>query len=71
MNGAWNETKHASKEECFAKCGLSIDELGINSDESILACDTSADENDWDDDDDDDISVCVIKMAHDLFGCDF
>ncbi|KAH3736436.1 hypothetical protein DPMN_042999 [Dreissena polymorpha] len=66
VSGAWREVKSVTIVKCFGKCGFTAEVLSSGLSQSIevevLESDT---------DDDDDCPLAVVKMARDLFDCEF
>lgn len=62
INGSWKEVNPTTIQKCFAKCGF---KQISDSDVVISECDSD------DNDDDDEVPLAVLRMSHDLFGCDY
>lgn len=66
VSGAWREVESDTIVKCFRKCGFTAEVLSSGLPQSVevevLESDT---------DDDDDCPLAVLKMARDLFDCEF
>ncbi|XP_045178721.2 tigger transposable element-derived protein 4-like [Mercenaria mercenaria] len=64
INGSWKEVTPTTIQKCFAKCGF--DQIS-ESDLVVNECDSDDDS----DDDDVEVPLAVLRMSHELFGCEY